>query len=509
MQPFNKKKMKNLLYIFSTIALIGFGCTNLDETLYEQIPGDQYPENEAQVATLSVDAYAQLKPFADDEGWWFLAQEVSSDELVFPTRDADWDDGGKWRVMHQHTWSNDVEGVNRMWSSMWGGITVCNQIIDRIKSLPTSEALENKIKEVETVRAFYYYLLIDNYGDTPYLTSALDVPLQPFKLSRAAIFDSLTYSLENNLPALKAIDNKYMATRYMAFAVLSKLYLNAVIYTGTPQWEKANQYTDSVLDGPYNLETSVTAPFITDNSGSSEIIFSIPYDEDNFQGFRIHMRTLHYQSNLTYDMSVGPWNGGSAVYDFFNTYEETDLRKQAWFIYGPQYDIQGNPIIESVTEEPLVLDPVIPAVRMDATYTPKQIRCSGARIGKYEIKKGAKENLSNDFPLFRLSDFYLMKAELEVRLGRNGDEWINPIRTRAGVTPFSNATLVDILAERGRELWVEGHRRQDLVRFGKFTNAWWGKGDSQGGKAGDPAVNIFPIPKWATDANPNLLLDPQ
>lgn len=501
--------MKKLSIIFLIILGIGVGCTDLSEELYDKIPEDNYPENEAQIASLNVDAYAKMQSLADDGGWWFWAQEVSSDELVFPTRDADWDDGGKWRVMHQHTWSNDVEGVNRMWDAFYQGITRSNQIIDMMRQLPASDEVEAKIKETETVRSFYYYLLLDNYGAAPYLTTSIGVPDMPYKISRAAMFDSLTTTLENNLSALKAIDNKYLATRYMAFSILAKLYANAEVYTGTPQWEKANQYIDSVLAGPYSLSSSVSEPFLTENQGSPEIIFSIPYDEDDFQGFRIHMRTLHYQSNLTYDMPVGPWNGCAVTYDHFNTYEDGDLRKEAYFIYGPQYDSKGAPITESVIGSPLVIDPELPAIRMDASYTPAEIRTTGARIGKYEIKKGAKENLSNDFPLFRLSDFYLLKAEVEIRLGRSGDIWINPIRERAGIDPLSGATLEDVLAERGRELFAEGHRRQDLIRYGEFTKSWWAKGDSQGGVSGDNSVLTFPIPKWATDANPNLLEDPQ
>ncbi|MBE0641113.1 MAG: RagB/SusD family nutrient uptake outer membrane protein, partial [Bacteroidales bacterium] len=103
-------------------------------------------------------------------------------------------------------------------------------------------------------------------------------------------------------------------------------------------------------------------------------------------------------------------------------------------------------------------------------------------------------------PLFRISDFYLMKAETEIRQGNSGDEWINPIRQRAGVSAWSGATLEQLLSERGRELYLEGHRRQDLIRFGKWENAWWEK------DASTPERRTFPIPKWATDANPNLLL---
>lgn len=501
--------MKKILLILSVLSFGIIGCTDLTEEVFEAIPSDKYPEDENQVATMTVNAYATLRTFADDEGWWFLAQEISGDGIVFPTRDADWDDGGKWRVMHQHSWSDDVEGVNRMWSLFWNGITTCNQLLFNLNNLPSSDLIEQKKKEVEVLRALFYYYIIDNYGDAPYITSFVDAPEKPFKASRAAIFDSITNSLENNLPLLKAIDNKYMATRYLAFALLAKLYANAEIYTGTAQWQKALQYTDSVIAGPYIFATDFKEPFVTNNENSSEIIFSIPYHEDNFQGFRLHMRTLHYQHNLTYDMNVGPWNGCCAVPTFFDTYDDTDLRKNAWYIYGPQYDSKGSPIIESTTSKPLNIDPNIPAVRMDATYTVEQIRTSGARIGKYEIKKGAKENLSNDFPLFRLSDFYLLKAELEIRLGNNGDSWVNPIRKRAGVNDFTNATLDDILAERGRELVAEGIRRQDLIRYKKFTNMWWGKGDNQGGVAGDPKVNTFPIPKWATEANTNLLEDPR
>ena len=501
--------MKNISTLIIFVIFLGTSCTNLDEVLYDKIPGDKYPENASQVATVAVDAYARLRPLADDEGWWFLAQEVSSDELVFPVRDADWDDGGKWRIMHQHTWNNDIEGVNRMWDVFWQGITRSNQVLDFYRALDESEEITRKIKEVEVMRSYYDYLLIDNYGDAPYLTSTINVPEQPLKITREAIFDSLTTTLENNLPYLKLIDNKYLATRYMAFSLLSKLYLNAEAYAGAEYWIEAEQYIDSVLAGPYSLESTVTGTFVTDNQASSEIIFSIPYDEDDFQGFRIHMRTLHYQHNETYDMPVGPWNGCAVTYDHFNTYEDSDLRKDAYFLYGPQYDSKGKAIVESVIGAPLNIDPEIPAILMDATYTPTQIRTTGARIKKYEIAKGAKENLSNDFPIFRITDFYLMKAEVLIRNGGNGDSWVNEIRQRAGVSIWGGTQLDSLLAERGRELFAEGHRRQDLIRFGKFTNSWWAKGDSQGGTSGDESVLIFPIPKWASDANPNLLLDPQ
>ncbi|MBN2746957.1 MAG: RagB/SusD family nutrient uptake outer membrane protein [Bacteroidales bacterium] len=494
--------MKKLLFISAIVLLIA-SCTKLDEEVYDKIPGDQYPENENQIANLSVEAYAKLRPLADDEGWWFLAQEVSSDEFCGPTRGSDWDDGGKWRNMHTHSWSNDDEGVNRMWGTFWTGITTCNQIVDMMNDLPQNDAIKAKRKEVETLRAFYYYLLMDNYGDAPYLTSAKNAPDRPLKISRAAMYDSLIATVTAALPSLKLIDNKYMVTRYTAFALLAKLYANAGVYTGTPQWALAGQYCDSILAGPYSMAADVSATFKTNNEKASEIIFSIPYDEDNFKGFRLHMRTLHYQQNLEFDMPVGPWNGLCVVPTFFDTYDQNDARREAYHIFGQRYTPGGTKITDGLTHLDLNIDPHLPALNMQApTFTPTQIRTTGARVGKYEIALGANENLSNDFPLFRLSDFVLLKAEMNVRAGGNATD-NNPdfdyIRTRAGVTPFSGATLQDILAERGRELYCEGHRRQDQIRFGTWTQSWWEK-DAHG-----PEKNTFPIPKWATDANPNLL----
>jgi hypothetical protein len=496
--------MKKIILIILGFVVIS-SCQKLDEEVYDKIPGDKYPENDAQVANLAVSAYKTLEYYADDGndnegGWWFLAQIMCGDLVCGPTRGADWFDGGKWVNMHRHEWTNDDEGVNRMWQLFWYSITTCNITLDQLRSLEQNETVIAKIKEVEALRSYFYYLLIDNYGDAPYLTTTIGAPEKPFKETRATIFDSIVQTVERAIPYLKPIDNKYMMTRYAGYALLAKLYINAEVYTGSAQWEKAELYIDSVLNGPYSLAGNVLDPFRTNNESSSEIIFSIPYDEDNFQGFRLHMRTLHYQHNLKYDMPVGPWNGFAIVPDHFDNYEDNDVRKDAYNIYGQQYTSGGAEIYDGTTNEPLDISPYLPALSMsEATHTAEEIRTTGARIGKYEIAMGAKENLSNDLPLFRITDFYLMKAEVMIRQGGNGDEYVNPIRERANVSIWGGVTLDQLLEERGRELYCEGHRRQDLIRFGKYGIAWWEKGASA------PDRQVFPIPKWATDANPNLL----
>ncbi|MDN5292069.1 MAG: starch-binding outer membrane protein SusD/RagB family [Anaerophaga sp.] len=512
------KKIIIFPLLFSLFAWMG--CTDLDEELYESVPADKYPENEAQIASLSVDAYSKLKDLFDDGGYWYLTQELTSDGFCAPTRDTDWDDGGKWRVLHKHTWSNDVDAVNNMWSNLYDGVTRCNQILDRLNTFTQNDEVKKITAEVETMRAFYYYLLMDNYGDVPYLTSAKDAPERPYKTSRSEIFNNLVTELKENIPLLEASDKKYLANQYMGYMLLAKLYLNAEVYTGTPKWKEASDALDSVLAGPYRLATDVKAPFATHNENSSEIIFSVPFDEDNYQGFRLHMRTLHYLHNKTFNMTVGPWNGFAATPDQFNLYEDGDIRRNEFMIYGAQYTASGEPLIdvenpgwstdfehydELEDDQQVYILRELPALWMTLDeHGYHAVKYGGARAGKFEIANGAKENLSNDFPVFRITDAYLMKAETEIR--RNGvgegDEWIRPIRERAEVEPFDGATLNQLLDERGRELWLEGHRRQDLIRFGKFESAWWEKEARSN-------VSTFPVPKWASDANPNLLEDPQ
>ena len=498
--------MRKIFYI-TLISIFALSCTDLSESVYEGIDISNYPENPTQAANLTADAYQKLGVLIDDGGGWYLAQEIASDELCGPTRGSDWDDGGKWRILHQHGWKtgiNDFEAINNMWSVMWTGVTTCNIIKEMLDLLESSPSIEAKKSELKTLRSFYYYLLLDNFGNVPYLTIMKGAPALPEKVSRAAIFDSLTTTLEANYPKLIQRDSKYMATRNMAFALLAKLYLNAEVYTGVPKWEKTVQFCDSIIaSGMYSMSPKVGDPFITNNEKNSEIIFSIPFDENNAQGFRIHMRTLHYQMNLKYDMPVGPWNGFAATKLHFDRYTNGDLRKDAFLLYGPQFDIAGKPIMDGTTKTPLVLNPEIPVLNIDATYTPEQIRMSGARLCKYEIKTGAKENLSNDFVLFRITDIYLMKAEALIRQGKAIDSEtlskINEIRTRAGLTAHTSWDLEKIEMERALELFCEGHRRQDQIRFKNFHKAWWEKEATLIG-----STNVFPIPKWAIDANPKL-----
>ncbi|MBI9033609.1 MAG: RagB/SusD family nutrient uptake outer membrane protein [Bacteroidales bacterium] len=489
------KKIKNILLILA-LPLGFLSCTDLNESTYDKFPEGNYPENNFQASLALGPTYQALAPLIDDAGWWFWAQEISSDEIVFPVRLTDWEDGGKWKVLHTHEWDNNTDAINNMWSHIYDGIFEANLAIDLLPSSEEEATLISKAK-LKTLRAYYYYLLIDNYGDVPYVTSFLSAPAQPEKETRENIYDAIVKDLEDNVVYLPDAANNFAVSKAMAYTLLAKLYLNAEVYTGVAEWEKAEMYCDKVMEFNYTLEGNPLDPFVAQNESSIENIFTIPFDESNLQGLRIHMRTLHYLSNQTFDMNVGPWNGFAVVEDHFNTYTDDDKRKEG-FLYGPQFSSSGQALFDETAGANLSLNPHIPAIELTAAYTFQEIRMSGARVAKFEIEKGAKENMNNDFPIFRYADVLLMKAESLIRQGKNGDDYVNQVRSRAGVDTWNGVTLEMLLEERGREMFCEGHRRQDLIRFGKFTDSWWEKSASSSER------NTFPIPQWAIDVNPNL-----
>jgi starch-binding outer membrane protein, SusD/RagB family len=495
--------MKRYIIALSLISMAIAGCTNLDDVLYDRIPRDEYTADP--ILKMSP-IYAPMRELVDWGGWWF-AQELTGDAVVCPTRGGDWDDGGKWRVLHQHEWDNNTEAINSMWYRFYRGVIEANKFLDEQAEFEGDPIIDEAIAKAKILRAYYYYLLIDNYGDVPFVTSFLNAEDQPRKNFRDQIYYRIVADVEESVPLVQTSSSKTGVTKGMAYSLLAKLYLNHAVYIGTvnPEyWEKAELVCDSViLLGQYTLENDALAPFVTNNDNSPENIWVIPYDENTYEGFNLHMRTLHYNSNQTFQMVVGPWNGFAAMESHYNSYEDNDRRKQG-FLVGQQYTLSGDSIKDlGAGGIPLSFNPYIPSLIMGAGNTPAEIRMSGARVAKFEIKKGARDNLSNDFPIFRYADVLLMKAEAMIRQGKNGDTYINDVRERAGLgRTWSNVDLNMLLAERGREMFWEGHRRQDLIRFGKFNQAWWEKGVST------PDRNIFPIPEWVEDSNPNIVLPP-
>ena len=506
--------MKRIAYtlriLFASVLLLAFSqaCTDLEEELYSQVTPDNFFQTDAEFVSALGSAYTQLNSIGGN-GNVFSLQEVTSDEIVVPTRGQDWDDGGQWRNLHTHDYTYENPIINNGWAFCYGGISTCNRLIFQFNDLGVdgAEAFE---AELRALRALYYYWLIDLYGNVPIVTE-FDVPADfaPANNTRQEVFSFIETELTEAAPLLSKEVGGAAYGRvnyYTAQMILAKLYLNAEVYIGTPQLDKALTAVNEIINsGEYSLAPNYYDNFEVNNQNSPEFIFAIPYDEVFLQGFNVHMMTLHYVSENTYNLTEQPWNGFASLQEFYDSYEDTDVRKQN-FIVGPQFSLEGERLIDPGAEAD---DPDGP----ELTFTPEinelgpqAFRQAGARIGKWEYEIGTTAQLNNDLAVFRYSDVVLMKAEILFRQGQTGGEalaLVNQIRNRASVEPFDVLTEDLLLAERGREMFAEQTRRTDLIRFGRYNAPWQFKPQ-------DPSdhVNIFPIPRPQLESNSNLSQNP-
>lgn len=532
-----KKSIVNKFLVLS-LGLLFFtqSCTDLEEELYSDVTADNFFQTDEEFISALGAAYTSFGGLGNHSNMWSI-QEISSDELVITTKGGDWYDGGVLLQLHQHTFSPSNGFFNNAWQFMYGGVNTSNRLIALFESLAAdpakAETAEKFIAELRAIRALYYYWLMDAFGNVPLVTSftEVDPPSNADPDQRKKIYDFVESELnavEDLLPITKDQATYGRMTKWVVLAIKTKLYLNAQTYTGTAQWQKAvDAATELINDGPFSLEGSYSANFAVENDGSSENIFVYPYDKVFAGGFNWPMMTLHYASRGVYRLTDQPWNGYSVVEEFYNSYvdpvKNPGPQGEVWkglaqtpeigtvderlsnFVVGPQFNPDGTRALDPSPEAsdpdgaPLTFTP-----RINEIY-PNGWRQGGARIGKYEYEIGGTANMSNDFVVFRLGDIILSLAEAKWRLNPGDGEalsLVNQIRERAGVDPFGVLTADNLLAERGREMFAEMTRRQDLIRFDRWDDAWWEKGVSQ------PHHRLFPIPQQQRDANSNLVQNP-
>lgn len=423
--------------------------------------------------------------------------EVSSDEMLIAQKGADWEDGGQWIRMHQHQWLPTEESINNGWNYAFTAIARINNEYATFSENPASRA------ELEVLRAMIYLWLLDAYGNVPIITQDTDDTTPPNN-TRQEVYTFIENSILDNLDDLNRSATYATVNYWVAQAVLANLYLNAEVYTGTAQWQKAIDAVDEIIgSGLYSLSPNFFSNFATQNEASVENIFVIPYDQDNGQGFNLGQMTLHYSSQATYNLQEQPWNGYASLEEFYNKFDETDARIGS-FLEGPQFASDGTRL-EDISAEPNDPDgkPLTFTPEINELF-PNSFRQAGVRVGKFEFADGAGQHLSNDFPIYRYGEMLLIKAECMLRMGSNSGALaiVNEVRERAGAPELLAIDLDIMLDERGRELFAEGERRTDLIRFGKFNDPWWEKPAS-------PATrNIFPIPKPVLDANSDLNQNP-
>lgn len=458
---------------------------------------------------------------------------LTTDEAMIPIRGGDWYDGGLWENMYKHTWNANDMYLYNVWKYLFKVIVLSNQslsVIDSHKQLLTAEQAEKYKAEVRAVRALFYYYAMDMFGRIPIVTAYDVKPNQVVQSERSEVFKFIVEELQEVAPQLadkhanKEGDYYGRITRPVVNFLLAKLALNAEIYADDDwtdekkldgkdifftvngnklnAWQTCVWYCDQLTQEGYELENDYASNFSVHNENSKENIFTIPLDKNLYLNeYHYLFRSRHYKHGGAYGGSSE--NGTCATVSTVKAYgygtDHVDNRFKTNF-YADTVFVDGKKIYLD-NGKPLVYMPL--ELKLNLSDSPYK-QTAGARVGKYEVDRTAYSDgrqVDNDIVLFRYGDALLMKAEAKVRNGEDGSIELNAIRDRVSM-PHIESTLNNILKERLLELVWEGWRRQDLIRFGKYTKAYDQRIPIENENTG--FTTVFPIPQKCLDLNKNL-----
>lgn len=487
------------LFLFAALGVFAFGaCTDLEVEERDSVPvvATTGGGTTINVGELLNSAYKDLGAFTDQNNIYALFDHTS-DEMIPPTRGVDWGDNGVWRTLHQHTWDPTHSAVLGAWNQLNQRAFKCNQILDASPS--AQQAAEAKF-----LRAFYRFHVMDLFGQMPDRGAKEGVDINPKVYTRSEAFDLIVKDLTEALPNLPATGPKAQnsgATQAAANALLARLYLNKAVYkSARPEgpytfdagdMDKVIQYADAVTAAGYSLESSYFKNFST--SAATEVIFTSIEGTPQNRWFM----TLHYNQNPS------GWNGFTTLADFYSKFEANDQRIGNYptpdgsnfsgigrgFLKGQQYKDDASVLVDTRTQKPLSFTSDVP---LSGAATDK-----GIRVIKYHPADAGQ------YILLRYADVYLMKSEALMRKNDPGAlAHVNALRAVRGASPLTALDPAKMLDERGRELYWEGIRRIDQIRFGTFDDTWSFK------TVTDASRVLFPIPQQALDSNPNLSQNP-
>ncbi|PVX51769.1 putative outer membrane starch-binding protein [Balneicella halophila] len=430
----------------------------------------------------------------------FYLQQFTTDETKVAWNDQTVQD------LNKGIWTPAEVNVRGMYYRIAFEVALANEFI-RVAKENTDAQIQEFVYEARFLRALAYWHALDMFGNFPFVTEEDAVGnFNPPMATRAELFQYVETELldiENKIA--KAGMNEYArADQGAVWMLLAKLYLNAEVYTGNARWADALKYSENIINAGYQLEDKYANLFLADNDNSNEIIFTVAFDGQRTQTWGGTTFIIHAAVGGDMDPSVfgidGGWGGIRATAAFADKFDDIsgDVDKRAMFVT----DGQAKEIADL------------------SKFT------DGYAIAKYKNITSNGEGGSHltfpdtDFPMFRLADAYLMYAEAVVRGGGGSATqalaYINELRERAygddsGNINAGELTLEFLLEERARELYWEAHRRTDLIRFGKFTDAnykWEWKGGNADGSGIEDYRKVFPIPSSDIGANPNLKQNP-
>lgn len=459
----------------------------------------------------------------------FQINELTSDIAAGPTRGTDWYNGGVQQQYQLHTWTPSHAGSRSVWNDINSSIYNATLIAE------STIAAEQTKAEGKFIRALASFLSCDIYGQVQRRPATAAVDAFPEVLLRAQAVDYIISQLEEAIPHLPTFDgtNRGIATQEAARFLLAKIYLNKAVYKQNSQkpegpftfdpsdMTQVIRYCDAIDDNPIlNYSANYWDNLKWDNPVvSKENIFVSAAANGTKVGTFIYY-SVHYH------MTPAGWNGFVVLPAFYDSFEEGDIRKKynipgyseytgynAGFLLGQAFapkgkengNNQAGPGIPIVPIKDRSGSPLI-FTRDFSLYASSEEK--GIRFIKYplsleNLNSNRGWNAENDFPIFRYADMRLMKAEAILRGGTSSEQplaIVNELRLNRKASLLTTIDLATILAERGRELYLEGWRRPDLIRFEKYLEPHVPeqKTPTSGHRV------IFPIPDVALPTNPNL-----
>lgn len=509
-------KHKKILFSFLVIAFVFLSCTKLNE----RFRGELVQGNANITASeLLVSAYQSIQGTFQGNGNLISSAQVTTDETIVPTRAGDWDDNGLWRSLFLHSWNADHSFLNGAFSSLLGAQFAASNVL---QFSPTPQ----QAAEARFLRALSMFWVLDGWDQVPFRENLNDYKILPKTLKGTEAADFIISELNAIISALPdgSPSTAYVANKDAARALLMKLYLNKGVYTNraTPSFAAADMtqvisLADQIINSnKYALNDNFFDAFAPDNDvKSKESIFTFLNTGTSARGSDA-MRGFTYMINH-YNMNPGGWNGWSTLSDFYDKFQSGDQRRGVAYSYPGALPNPGNRVnvgfligqqYNLTTDAPLnARNPASAPLSFTKTVKiretdPNTLELAGVRAVKYAFDYGTSGDFKrNDYVMFRYADILLMKAEAMLRSSNPAGALliVNTLRAKRGATALTSVDLNAMLDERGRELYWESWRRQDLIRFGKYLQAWQEKPADAGTKN-----LLFPIPSSQLAVNPNL-----
>ena len=515
-----KKIFKLQKTYLALVILFGItSCTNLEiegtDSLIQETPDFQGVEDPASTLTA---VYQSTYGMLGDQANFFALNEVTTDETLVPTRGTDWGDNGQWRQLHDHTMRQDHAFLITTWNQLNGNAFRATEIID-----PLSGASSEVIAQAKFLRAFNMFFVLDFWGIAPFRNATDASSFIPIVMDAATTYDFILTDLNDaiaGLPTVGPSDETSRANKAAANYLKAKLILNGERYTGSaPNYQEVISAVDAIAADGFGLQAGYFDLF--NPSVDTETIWFA--NESLGVGNRI-WNGMHYSINSP-DNEGGGWNGFSTLSEFYDTFEgasntnnvgDGQEERRGWvpdasnanntdnygigygFLVGQQYNADGSKLEDRVGND-LVFT-------REQSFTNSN-EASGIRIIKYHPNDGAGNSASfrSHEIIFRYADAHLMKAEAMMRSGGDATAMVNTLRVLRGATSLGSVSEAEMLDERGRELYYELWRRNDMLRFDQYTRDWEFKDPST---VGDANKNLFPIPLAALVSNPNLTQNP-